>query len=236
MLIFPAIDICGGSAVRLYRGDYGNKTVYGDPVAAAVRLKSEGASQIHVVDLDGAKDGGTPNYPFIRDIKLKTGLFCEVGGGIRDMAAVRKYLDAGVDRVILGTAAIRDPAFTGKAVEEFGGRIAVGVDISDGKVRVSGWTEDTGADAFAFTEKLVHMGVRCVICTDISRDGTLSGANVGLYKLLTARFPIDITASGGISSVDDIRALKDAGVCGAIIGKAYYSGGLSIAEATEAAK
>ena len=232
MLIFPAIDLYEGQAVRLYKGDYEQKTVYSDnPVQIALDFVSCGASNIHIVDLEGAKNGETPNFDLICRIKNESGLFTEVGGGIRSMETVSRYLDAGIDRVILGTAAVKDEKFLRDAVEKYGDRIAVGIDIKDGYVAVKGWTESSGTDAFDFFAKVEKIGVRTVICTDISRDGAMQGTNRELYKKLSGRFTVDIIASGGVSSIDDVRALAGMNMYGAIIGKAYYTGDISLTEA-----
>ena len=232
MIIFPAIDLYGGSAVRLYKGDYARKTVYSsDPVSVALDFRAAGAKYAHLVDLEGAKNGGSPNFGLVCEIKKRSGLFCEIGGGIRDMAAVEKYLSAGVDRVILGTSALTVPGFAAGAVREFGDRIAVGIDIRDGNVAVRGWTEDSGVDAFEFCSRMRDDGVRYLICTDISRDGAMRGTNRELYRDLSGRFDMNITASGGVSSMDDVRALKEMGLYGAIIGKAYYTGDIRLRDA-----
>ena len=232
MLIFPAIDLYEGQAVRLYKGDYEQKTVYSDnPVEIALDFVSCGASHIHIVDLEGAKSGETPNFELICRIKKESGLFTEVGGGIRSMETVSRYLDAGIDRVILGTAAVKDEMFLREAVEKYGVRIAVGIDIKDGYVAVKGWTESSGTDAFDFFAKVEEIGVRTVICTDISRDGAMQGTNRELYRTLSGKYNIDIIASGGVSSIDDVKALAGMNLYGAIIGKAYYTGDISLKEA-----
>lgn len=237
MLIFPAIDLIGGQAVRLVRGDYDQKTVFDtDPVHVAETFRMEGAGQIHLVDLDGAKSGGTPNFDTIRAIKDSTGLFCEIGGGIRDMAATEKYLEAGLDRVILGTAAVRDPAFLESAVKAYGDRIAVGVDLRDGMVAIHGWTETSGLDCFAFCDRMCELGVSTVICTDISRDGAMRGTNLALYRELSGRYRLNITASGGVSSLEDVKALRGMDLYGAIIGKAWYLGSIDLKQAIEVAR
>lgn len=237
MLIFPAIDLYGGKAVRLYKGDYAQMTVYSDdPLSVARAFRRAGASHVHLVDLEGAKDGTTPNLEIVRSIATDTDLFCEIGGGIRNMETVVAYLSAGVDRVILGTAAVTDEAFLRAAVERFGERIAVGVDIKDGKVAIKGWLETADLDAFAFCEKLQKIGVKTVICTDISKDGAMMGTNHALYRELAARFSLDIVASGGVSSLDDVKKLAAVDLYGAIIGKAYYTGAIDLVEAIEVAK
>lgn len=237
MIILPAVDIIDGKAVRLLKGDYNEKTVYGDdPLEFAEKFKKAGANYIHIVDLEGAKSGGTPNFGTIKRIIEKSGLFCEIGGGIRDIETIEKYINAGASRVILGTAAAEKPEFLKEAVRKFGGKIAVGADLKDGYIAVKGWTRKTDITAKKFFNDLSRIGVKTVICTDISKDGAMQGTNVGLYKELSAEFDIDIIASGGVSSLKDIKALKDLGVCGAIIGKAYYSGAIKIEDALEVAR
>ena len=237
MLIFPAIDLYEGKAVRLYKGDYAQMTVYSDrPVEIARDFAAAGAVCLHLVDLEGAKNGTTPNLETIKEIKAATSLFTEVGGGIRSMETVRAYLEAGVDRVILGTAAVKDEAFLRLAVATYGERIAVGVDIKDGKVAIHGWTEKSELDAFDFCAHLQEIGVQTVICTDISKDGAMQGTNRELYRALSERFSIRIIASGGVSTTDDISHLASLGLYGAIIGKAYYTGAISIADAVKLAR
>lgn len=237
MLIFPAIDLYGGKAVRLYKGDYAQMTIYSDdPVSVARDFAAAGATHVHLVDLEGAKDGTTPNLEVVRSIATETDLFCEIGGGIRNMETVVAYLSAGVDRVILGTAAVTDESFLRAAVERFDERIAVGVDIKDGKVAIKGWLETADLDAFAFCEKLQGMGVKTVICTDISKDGAMMGTNHELYRALSERFDLAIVASGGVSSLEDVKKLAVQNLYGAIIGKAYYTGAINLAEAIEVAK
>ena len=237
MIILPAVDIIDGKAVRLLKGDYNEKTVYGDdPLEFAEKFKKAGANYIHIVDLEGAKSGGTPNFGTIKRIIEKSGLFCEIGGGIRDIETIEKYINAGASRVILGTAAAEKPEFLKEAVRKFGEKIAVGADLKDGYIAVKGWTRKTDITAKKFFNDLSRIGVKTVICTDISKDGAMQGTNVGLYKELSAEFDIDIIASGGVSSIEDIKALKDLGVCGAIIGKAYYSGAIKIEDALEVAR
>ena len=232
MTILPAIDLLGGQAVRLYQGDYDKVTVYDpDPVNTVRKFEKAGAKVLHLVDLEGAKYGETTNLPTIRRITAETGLFVEVGGGIRNMETVKQYLDAGVGRVILGTAAATDPAFTAEAVKTYGERIAVGADLKDGKVAIKGWLETTGETGEAFFQRMQDLGVKTIICTDISRDGAMRGTNLELYAQLAKTYSMDIIASGGVSSLEDIRALKASGVAGAIIGKAYYTGAIDLQEA-----
>ena len=236
MQIFPAIDLFGGKAVRLYKGDYANMTVYSDnPSAIARDFESQGAQYIHIVDLEGAKTGGTPNLETVKAIIHSTGLFAEIGGGIRSMEVVQTYLEAGAGRVILGTAAVGNEAFLREAVSVYGEKIAVGVDLKDGYVAVKGWTEKSQYSAFAFCEKLQAIGVKTLIVTDISKDGAMQGANHALYKELAERFPMDLIASGGVSTLEDIRKLAALGLYGAIVGKAYYTKAFTIREALEAA-
>lgn len=232
MQIFPAIDLYGGQAVRLYQGDYDQMTVYDpEPLNTVQRFEQAGASHLHLVDLEGAKTGQTTNLPTIEKITARTGLFVEVGGGIRTMDTIRRYLDAGVRRVILGTAAVTDPDFTARAVAEYGDKIAVGADLKDGKVAIKGWLETSQDGWETFFDRMQQLGVKTIICTDISRDGAMQGTNRALYRTLAVRYPMDIIASGGVSSLEDIRALKEAGVAGAIIGKAYYTGAIDLAQA-----
>ena len=237
MLIFPAIDLFGGKAVRLFKGDYNQMTVYNDdPVAVARDFAKAGATHVHLVDLEGARDGDTPNLDTVCRIKKECGLFCEIGGGIRSMKVVDRYLEAGLDRVILGTAAVSDPEFLGAALQKYGDKIAVGVDIKDGMVAVKGWTEKSTLGALDFCEALQKMGVRTLISTDISRDGAMRGANHALYRELAARFGMQIVASGGVSSMHDVTELAALDLYGAIVGKAYYTGAIDLKEAIEVAK
>ncbi len=237
MIIFPAIDMYEGQAVRLLKGDYRRMTVYsGHPEEVARTFAAEGATHVHLVDLEGARDGTTPNLETAMKIRKETGLFCEIGGGIRSMETVRTCLENGMDRVILGTAAVRDPDFLEKAVAAWGEKIAVGVDIRDGCVSVQGWTEDTGLPFLDFCRRMADTGVRTLICTDISRDGAMRGANRELYRKLSAELQIQITASGGVSSLEDVRALREMDLYGAIIGKAWYTGAVSLREAIREAK
>ena len=235
MILFPAIDIVGGKAVRLYKGDYDQMTVYSDnPAEIALDFKACGATHIHIVDLEGARDGGTPNLETVLEIKKQSGLFCEIGGGIRSMEVVDRYLSAGIDRVILGTAAITDEAFLKKAVEKYGEKIAVGADIREGFIAVKGWLERSSVTADEFFERMQNLGVKTIICTDINRDGVMAGTNRDLYHTMSRRYSMDITASGGVSSMDDILALQKMGLYGAIIGKAYYTGAIDLKQAVEA--
>ncbi len=237
MIVFPAIDIIGGKAVRLFKGDYSQMTVYDDdPSAVAERFAEAGASHIHLVDLEGAKNGDTPNLLTVEKIRKSTDMFVEIGGGIRNLETVEKYLSIGVDRVILGTAAVTNRQFLVDAIERYGEKIAVGVDIKDGMVAIKGWVEKSELEGVAFCRELERLGVSCIICTDISKDGAMQGTNLGLYEKLQTELSLNITASGGVSSLEDIKRLKNIGVYGAIIGKAYYTGAIDLSEALEAAK
>jgi len=237
MLIFPAIDLYDGKAVRLYKGDYAQMTVYSEnPPEIAEAFYKTGAGCLHLVDLEGAKTGETTNLETIKRIREAAPLFVEVGGGVRSMEVVERYLNAGIDRVILGTAAVTDPAFLREAVETYKERIAVGVDIKDGRVAIRGWTEKSALDAFDFCRELQNIGVQTVICTDISKDGAMQGTNRVLYGELSKAFSLNIVASGGVSTLDDVKALRALNLYGAIIGKAYYTGAIDLKEALEAAK
>lgn len=237
MLIYAAIDLYEGQAVRLLKGDYAKKTVYSDnPVAVAQDFQKQGIERVHLVDLEGALHGTTPNFELVCNIKKTTGLFCEIGGGIRSMAVIDKYLQAGLDRVILGTAAVTDEELLQTALAKYGKKIAVGIDIKDGKVAIKGWTKASDLDAFAFCDEMQKKGVQTFICTDISKDGAMQGTNRELYRQLKERFDVDIIASGGVSSLDDIKALRQYDLHGAIVGKAYYTGAIKLSEAVEVAK
>ena len=237
MNIFPAIDLYEGKAVRLFKGDYAQMTVYDpDPLNTAKKFEAAGAKYLHMVDLEGAKTDGTPNMATVRRIVENTGLFVELGGGIRSMEVVDSYLSIGVKRVILGTAAIQDEAFVRAAVEKHGEAIAVGADVRDGFIAIKGWTEQSAVTLDAFLDRFQRMGVKTVICTDISRDGAMRGTNRALYAELQQKFSMDVIASGGVSSIDDVRALAKMGLYGAIIGKAYYTGAIDLREALEVAR
>ena len=237
MLIYPAIDLYEGKAVRLYKGDYAQMTVYSDdPPSVAEKFRDCGATHMHIVDLEGAKNGATPNYDTVLAIKERGGLFCEIGGGIRTMETIDRYLAAGIDRVILGTAAVTEEGFVERAVAKYGEIIAVGIDLKDGYVAIKGWTEKSAYTAQDFCEKMQQIGVKTMICTDISRDGAMKGTNHELYGELMAKFDMQIIASGGVSSIDDVKRLAGAGMYGAIVGKAYYTGAIDLAEAIGVAK
>lgn len=237
MYIYPAIDLYGGKAVRLFQGDYARMTVYREnPWDAAREFAAAGASHIHLVDLEGAKTGKPENLAVIEKIVKSTGLFAQVGGGIRSMETVESYLSIGVGRVILGTAAVKDPDFLKAALQTYGEKIAVGVDLKDGLVAIQGWTETADLTAFDFFRQMEQLGVKTVICTDISRDGAMEGTNRRLYRELSDKFSIDLIASGGVSSLEDVKALAAMNLHGAIIGKAYYIGAIDLRQAVEAAK
>ena len=256
MLIYPAIDLYGGKAVRLFKGDYDQMTVYSDdPASVAADFMRVGARRIHVVDLEGARDGSTPNFDTVCAVKSAARAVClqgredadrpadaleeqtpfvEIGGGIRDMDTIAKYIDAGIDRVILGTAAVSDQELLMSAVDRYSEKIAVGIDVRDGKVAVKGWLELSEYGLEDFARKMQDIGVRTIICTDISRDGAMRGANHEMYRKLSDDLDIDIVASGGVSSMEDVIKLADLGIHGAIIGKAYYTGAIDLAEAVRA--
>ena len=237
MLIFPAIDLYEGKAVRLYKGRYEDMTVYSeDPLSVARDFEKKGATYIHMVDLEGAKDGTTPNLSVVERVAKNTALRVEIGGGIRSMETIEKYLSAGVYRVILGTAAITDKEFLKEAIAKYGERIAVGADIKDGFVAIKGWLETSSVFCEDFFAEMQELGVRTVICTDVSKDGAMKGTNLSLYRILSRRFSVDIVASGGVSSLEDVKALREMGLYGAIVGKAYYTGAIELKEAIEVAK
>ena len=236
MKIFPANDLYQDRAVRLLKGDYRQLTVYSDdPLSVARGFEAAGAEWVHLVDLEGARDGGTPAFGLVAAVARETGLKVEIGGGIRDEETVEKYLDAGVCRVILGTAAVENRGFLETAVRRFGEKIAVGVDVRDGFVAVKGWTELSGKTLEGFCGELQELGVKTVICTDISRDGAMRGTNRALYEGLSRRFSVDFIASGGVSTLADVRALRDMGLYGAILGKALYTGAIDLKQAIEEA-
>ena len=237
MLIFPAIDLFGGQAVRLYKGDYAQMTVYSDrPQELAVQFEAAGVGGVHLVDLEGARSGETPNMETIRRIKAETGLFTELGGGIRDMDTVKRYLDLGIDRVILGTAAVTDPDFALRAVQRYGDRIAVGVDIKNGRAAIRGWTQEAQISGLELLQRMSDFGIGTAIVTDISRDGAMQGANIAMYDELRRQTGMNIVASGGVSCIEDIKALRALDLYGAIVGKAYYSGAIDLVEAVECAR
>ena len=237
MRIFPAIDLYEGKAVRLYKGDYAQMTVYSeDPVGIAKEFEKKGAQYIQVVDLEGAKSGIPAHLEVVKRIAQETSLFIETGGGIRTMETVEAYLSVGARRVILGTSAVTDEAFLVAALQKYGDKIAVGADIADGKIAIKGWREKSAYTADEFFAKMQTLGVKTVICTDISKDGAMKGTNLALYKALGEKYSLDVIASGGVSTVADVKALAEMNVYGAIIGKAYYIGAIDLAEAIEVAK
>ena len=237
MRIFPAIDLFDGKAVRLYKGDYNEMTVYSEnPEEIALDFKNAGADSIHLVDLEGAKDGTTPNLETVEKIVKTSGLFAEIGGGIRSMQVLDKYFSVGVSRAILGTAAVTDEAFLDEAVAKYGDKIAVGADVKEGYIAIKGWTAKSEYTLDEFFAKMQTKGVKTVICTDISRDGAMRGTNLEMYEKLSKKYTIDIIASGGVSTLDDIRELRKMNLYGAIIGKAYYTGAIDLSEAIKEAK
>jgi phosphoribosylformimino-5-aminoimidazole carboxamide ribotide isomerase len=223
--------------VRLLRGKYEDMTIYSeDPPQIGRDFARQGAEYIHIVDLEGAKDGTTPNFETVCQIKEASGCFCEIGGGIRNMEVIEKYMDAGLDRVILGTAAVTDRAFLEEAVAAYADRIAVGIDLKDSYVAIKGWTEKTQYTAYDFCDQMQKLGVRTIIVTDISKDGAMSGTNHQLYREISEQFGMQLVASGGVSTIDDVSRLAAAGMYGAIIGKAYYTGAIDLKEAIEVAR
>lgn len=237
MIIFPAIDLFDKKAVRLYKGDYQNMTVYSEnPIEIARDFENAGATHIHMVDLEGAKDGTTPNIDIVSQVARETNLFVEIGGGIRDMVTVDKYLSAGVGRVILGTAAVTDTDFLKSAVAKYGDKIAVGADVKDGYIAIKGWLEKSQITLEDFLSNMQNIGVKYIICTDISKDGAMRGTNLELYRQLSQKYSMNITASGGVSSLEDVKRLREMNIYGAIIGKAYYIGAIDLKDALEAAK
>lgn len=237
MYIFPAIDLFDKKAVRLLRGDYNRMTVYNNnPLSVAKTFEELGARYVHLVDLEGAKDGTTPNLSVVEEIAKETTLSVEIGGGIRSLETLDKYFSAGVDRAILGTSAINDRAFLLSALEKYGEKIVVGADVKDGRIAIKGWLETSNVELWDFLRDMESIGVKNIICTDISKDGAMSGTNTEMYKTMTERFSMNVIASGGVSTIEDVRALAKMGLFGAIIGKAYYTGAIDLKEAIEVAK
>ena len=237
MKIFPAIDLYDKKAVRLFKGDYAQMTIYSEnPIEVARDFEEKGAKYIHMVDLEGAKNGTTPNLDIVKDIANNTGLFVEIGGGIRSMETVKAYLDSGASRVILGTSAVTDESFLKEAVNTYGEKIAVGADVKDGYIAIKGWIEKSQYSLDEFLSKMEKIGVKTIICTDISKDGAMNGTNLELYRELNEKYSLDIIASGGVSTIDDVCALRKMNMYGAIIGKAYYTGAIDLREAIEVAK
>ena len=237
MILFPAIDLYEKQAVRLLKGDYREKTVYSDrPLSVALDFADCGATHVHMVDLEGARDGTTPNLDVVREIAGKTSLFVEIGGGIRTMDTVNRYFDAGVSRVILGTAAVTDRPFLEQAVSRYGDRIAVGADVKDGNIAIKGWLERSALSLEEFLTDMQSLGISTVICTDISRDGAMGGTNLQLYRALSEKYSMNLTASGGVSTMEDVKRLREMNLYGAIIGKAYYTGAIDLKKAIEVAR
>ncbi len=237
MIIFPAIDLFDKKAVRLYKGDYQNMTVYSNnPIEIAKDFEQKGATHIHIVDLEGAKFGTTPNIDIVRQIVNETSLFVEIGGGIRTIETAQKYIDAGVSRIILGTAAVEDESFLKTCIEKFGQKTVVGADVKDGFIAIKGWIEKSQLTLDDFLSKMQNLGIKNVICTDISKDGAMKGTNLELYRELSQKYSLDITASGGVSSIEDVKKLHEMDIYGTIIGKAYYIGAIDLCEALEVAK
>lgn len=237
MNVFPAIDLYEKKAVRLYKGDYNQMTVYShNPIEIARDFEAAGAKFIHMVDLEGARDGNTPNVAIVEQVARETGLFVEVGGGIRSLDVIARYLQAGARRVILGTAAVTDEPFLKKALALYGDAVAVGADLKGDIVAIRGWREESPYHRDDFFAKMQSLGVKTLICTDIAKDGAMQGTNLPLYRELSARFSVDIIASGGVSTLDDVKKLREMGLYGAIIGKAYYTGAINLKEAIEVAK
>ena len=236
MNIFPAIDLYDKKAVRLYKGNYAEMTVYSEnPVEIALDFKKCGAKYIHVVDLEGAKDGTTPNIDVVEKIAKESGLLVEIGGGIRTEEVLDKYFERGVFRAILGTAAVTDEDFLKRAVSKYGEKIAVGADVKDGYIAIKGWVEKSEYTLDEFFKKMQSIGVKTVICTDISKDGAMKGTNLEMYKALSEKYSVDIVASGGVSTLSDVEALAKMKMYGAIIGKAYYTGAIDLVDAVKVA-
>mgnify|MGYP004728171023 FL=1 len=234
MKIFPAIDLYEGQAVRLYKGDYQKMTVYAkNPLDLAQKFVQAGCKYLHMVDLEGAKDDNTANQATIAALVKESGLFCQAGGGIRSFEVVDKYLSLGVNRLIIGTKAVEDPQFVKEATAKYGEKIAVGIDLKDGLVAIKGWRETAAFTADEFFALMSDYEVKCIICTDISKDGTLLGPNLQLYEHLQNEYAVNLIASGGVSSIADIRALAEMKLYGAIIGKAYYEGRVDLEEAVK---
>ncbi|MBQ2809795.1 MAG: 1-(5-phosphoribosyl)-5-[Clostridia bacterium] len=237
MNIFPAIDLFDKKAVRLFKGDYNQMTIYSEnPIEIARDFEAQGAKFIHMVDLEGAKDGTTPNLEIVAQVARETGLFVEIGGGIRSMETLKKYFDAGVERAILGTVAVTNEEFLKEAISTYGDKIAVGADVKDGYIAIKGWLEKSTFTLDAFFAKMQELGVKTIICTDISKDGAMRGTNLEMYAELSKKYSVDIVASGGVSTISDIEQLRKMNLYGAIIGKAYYTGAINLREAIEVAK
>lgn len=237
MNIFPAIDLYDKKAVRLLKGDYSKMTVYSDdPLKVAQDMEKKGAKFIHMVDLEGAKNGDTPNLSVVRRVAQGTSLFVEIGGGIRRIETVVKYFECGVDRVIIGTAAVTDEVFLKEAVERYGEKIAVSADVRDGYIAIKGWLETSRVSLEDFMDRMQQIGVKTMICTDISKDGAMKGTNLNMYNRLCKRYNMQIVASGGVSDMKDVKNLAGMNIYGAIIGKAYYTGAIDLTKAIEVAE
>ncbi len=237
MNIFPAIDLYDKKAVRLFKGDYAQMTIYSEnPIEIAQDFEKKGAKFIHMVDLEGAKDGTTPNLEIVAQVARETSLFVEIGGGIRDMRVLEKYFSVGVSRAILGTSAVNDEEFLKSAVLKYGEKIAVGADVKDGYIAIKGWTQKSEITLDSFFEKMQALGVKTIICTDISKDGAMRGTNLEMYRDLSQKYSVNIVASGGVSTINDVIELRKMELYGAIIGKAYYTGALDLEKAIEVAK
>jgi phosphoribosylformimino-5-aminoimidazole carboxamide ribotide isomerase len=236
MQVIPAIDIRGGRCVRLVQGDYARETVFNDdPVAVARRWEAAGAERIHVVDLDGAREGRQPNWEVVRSIAGAVGCPVQTGGGIRDIETLRTTLEGGVEWVIIGTAAVKDPDFLRAAIEEAAEHVIVGVDVRDDRVGVEGWVEATDLDVIEFAERLAGLGVRRILSTDIARDGVTEGPNVDLYRRLTAATSMAVIASGGVTTLDDITRLAETDVESVVVGRALLAGDIALGDAIGAA-
>lgn len=231
MQILPAIDIFDKKAVRLYKGDYNQMTVYGTPVDIAASFVDKGATYIHLVDLEGARVGESSNFETVASVISSVNVPCEIGGGIRNINTVEKYVAVGADRIILGTSAVSDKSFLKESIKEFGSRIAVGVDARDGIVSISGWTEQSGIATIDFIGEMLNLGVDTIICTDISKDGALAGTNTALYREILKKYSLNLIASGGVTTIDDVKELRLCGAYGAILGKAIYNGNIDLSEA-----
>lgn len=237
MLIYPAIDLRGGKVVRLKNGDYAQETVYGaDPCRAALDFKAAGASHIHLVDLDGARDGAQRNFAAVKKIAAQGGWFVQMGGGARDEDAIRRMLEAKVDRVIVGTLAIEQPRTLERLAQRYPGRVAAGVDVREGRIAIHGWRTLTDVNALDFIKRLPERGIGCVIYTDITRDGMLQGPNLAAYEALASIPGLDVIASGGVTTLGDVKALAGLGLNGAIIGKALHDGRIDLQAAIAAGK
>ena len=231
MQILPAIDIFEKKAVRLFKGNYAEMTVYGTPLEIACSFEEKGASYIHLVDLEGARAGEPSNFETVSSVISSAKIPCEIGGGIRNISTVDKYVNAGADRIILGTSAVSDKAFLKESIKEFGTKIAVGVDARDGIVSISGWTQQSGIPTLDFIGEMLSLGIDTIICTDISKDGALAGTNTALYREILSKYTLKLIASGGVTTIDDIKELKECGTYGAILGKAVYNGNIDLCEA-----